>query len=131
MMRLTNRRAILLAAGTAALAAATGASSAHAYDITGIVEFAEGKTIPEGRIEVYLDDKAAGNDARARSSKVQIVSDGGMKAVEFVLPTDMAASDTRQIVVQLLREDGWLLARGSADIISGTPVKITLYAVMY
>ncbi|MBC9247632.1 hypothetical protein H4P12_13170 [Paracoccus sp. 11-3] len=135
MSRLTDRRAILLAAGTAALVATTGTVAAQAADIRGVVEFEGGTAIPEGKIEVYLDDPATGpatgDTARGQASKAQLASDGGMKAVEFSLPVDPAGQSSQQIVAQLLREDGWLLARGSAEVKAGAPAKITLYTVMY
>ena len=42
-----------------------------------------------------------------------------------------AGAPTQQIVARLEREDGWLLARGSAQIEPGAPVEITLFTVMY
>ena len=139
MSRLTDRRAILFAAGTAALAAATGAVAAQAADIRGVVAFEGGTAIPEGRIEVYLDapatgsatGSAAGGGARVQASKARLASDGGMKSVEFSLPAGATVSQPQQVVAQLLREDGWLLARGSAEVKDGATVEITLYTVMY
>ena len=143
MSRLTDRRAILFAAGTAALVAATGAVAAQAADIRGVVAFEGGTAIPEGRIEVYLDapatgsatgsvaGSAAGGGARVQASKARLASDGGMKSVEFSLPAGATVSQPQQVVAQLLREDGWLLARGSAEVKDGATVEITLYTVMY
>lgn len=131
MSRLTDRRAILFAAGTAALAAATGAVAAQAADILGVIAFEGGTAIPEGKIEVYLDSPATGEAARVQASKAQLASDGGMKAVEFSLPAGASVSQPQQVVAQLLREDGWLLARGSAEVKAGAAVEITLYTVMY
>lgn len=128
MKRHPNRRAILFAASTAALAAATGASAAQGAEIRGVIEFATGDAIPKGRLEVYIDGAAG---ARAAASRTELAIEGDATAVEFALPTSSAEMPEAEIVAELTRADGWLLARGAALAKPGEPVTITLYTVMY
>lgn len=132
MTRLTDRRAVLVAVGTAAMAAASGSVTAQSSDISGIVEFENGEAIPKGQISVYLEDPAQQTQARSLSA-AEVKSTGGAKTVEFTLaPASSGRSSApMQVVAQLQRADGWLLARGSVDYQAGTPVRITLYTVMY
>lgn len=133
MKRPTNRRTVLMAAGAAAVAAATGTVAAQSADIHGAVTFKGGVAIPEGHLEIYLDDPAIQDKALRRAVKTSVKSDGGSKTIEFSLPltASLAASPTLQIVARLERADGWLIARGSAPFEAGSPVRVTLKTVMY
>jgi len=133
MKRPTDRRTVLMTAGAAAVAAAAGPVAAQSTDIRGAVTFAGGAVIPKGHLEIYLDDPAIQDNARRRVAETRIESDGGSKAIEFSLspPASSTASPTLQIVARLERADGWLLARGSAQLEAGSPVHVTLNAVMY
>jgi hypothetical protein len=133
MKRLTNRRSMLLAAGTAAVAVAAGAAAAQSRDVGGTVTYEGGAPIPKGQIAISLEDSAVASTARTGGAVADIQSDGGTKIFTYsiTLPDGTAVSPTQEIVVQLLREDGWLLARGSAQVQPDTPVYITLYTVMY
>ena len=128
MKRPTDRRTVLMAAGVAAVAAAAGSVAAQSTDIRGAVTFEGGAVIPEGHLEIYLED-----NARRRAAETRIKSDGKSKTMEFSLspPASATASPTPQIVVRLERADGWLLARGSAQFEAGSPVYVTLNTVMY
>jgi hypothetical protein len=128
MKRPTDRRTVLMTAGAAAVAAVAGPVAAQSTDIRGTVTFEGGAVIPEGDLEIYLED-----NARRRAAKTRINSDGGSKAIEFSLssPASSTASPTLQIVARLERADGWLVARGSAQFEAGSPVYVTLNAVMY
>jgi len=128
MKRPTDRRTVLMAAGVAAVAAAAGSVAAQSTDIRGAVTFEGGAVIPAGHLEIYLED-----NARRRAAETRIKSDGKSKAMEFSLspPASATASPTPQIVVRLERADGWLLARGSAQFETGSPVYVTLNTVMY
>jgi len=133
---MTDRRTVLLAAGVAAVAAAAGAAGAAAAqsaDIRGAVTFVGGKAIPEGHLEIYLEDLAIQDSARRRTAKTSLKSEGGSKTIEFSLPLPASsiASPTLQIVARLERADGWLVARGSAQFEAGLPVHVTLKAVTY
>ena len=130
---MTDRRTVLMAAGVAAVAAATGAASAQSTDIRGAVTFVGGKAIPEGQLEIYLEDPAIQDSARRRAAKTSLKSEGGSKTIEFSLPlpASATASPTLQVVARLERADGWLVARGSAQFAAGLPVHVTLKAVTY
>jgi uncharacterized lipoprotein YbaY len=133
MKRRTDRRTVLMVAGAAAVAAATGPVAAQSTDIRGAVTFEGGAVIPEGHLEIYLEDRAIQDNARRRASKTRIKSDGGSKAIPFSLspPASLTASPTLQIVARLERADGWLVARGSAKFETGMPVYVALNTVMY
>lgn len=128
---MTHRGLMLLAAGTAIVAAAAGPVSGQSSDIRGTVAFESGGAIPQGQLEVFVDDKSAQPATRGEAATVTIDSDGGATEIPFALPADASGSSNRQIVATLKREDGWLLARGSAKYEGGGPVAITLNTVMY
>ncbi|RCW88298.1 hypothetical protein [Paracoccus lutimaris] len=134
MQHLTDRRKVLLAAGVAAAAMMTGPAAAQSTDIRGTVEFEGGAEIPKGQIAIYLEDSAAQNGTQNRTAEARVKSDGGSRTIDFSLPLPetAVANPTMQIVARLERaDDGWLLARGSADFTAGAPAQITLYTVMY
>ncbi len=133
MKRSTGRRTVLIAAGTAVAAAAAGPAVAQPADFSGTIVFRGGAPIPKGRLEIYLEDPAVRDKAKQRTAETRIESDGNSKQVAFSLapPAGLAASPTLRIVARLEREDGWLLARGSAQAGAGTPAEITLNTVMY
>ncbi len=133
MKRPTDRRTILMTAGAAAVAAAAGPVAAQSTDNRGAVTFEGGAVIPEGHLEIYLEDPAVQDNERRRAAKTRINSDGGSKTIAFSLspPARSAASPTLRIVARLERADGWLVARGSAKFEAGSPVDVTLNAVMY
>jgi len=127
-----KRHGSLLAAGLLAAGIGTAAPSisAQAADIGGTILFEGGAKIPEGRVAVFLEDSAA---TGVRGSGTRLESTGAAKAIAFSLPgtDDITASRTLQVVARLEREDGWLLARGSAKVRAGGPVDITLFKAMY
>ncbi|MFE0014602.1 hypothetical protein ACFWXH_07145 [Mesorhizobium sp. NPDC059054] len=134
MKRPTNRRTVLMAAGAAAVAAATATATAQSTDIRGTVTFKGNVAIPEGHLEIYLEDPASKNKTQRRTAETRVESNGGSKKLEFSLPltaSPAAASPTLQVVARLERADGWLVARGSAKVEAGSPVHVTLNTVMY
>lgn len=135
MKRMNGRRAVLLSAGTVAVAAVAGAVAvaAQAPDIHGTIAFEGGAAIPKGRIEISIDDPAIQDDAQRAAAGLRVESDGGSKVIDFSLasPEGRAASQGTQIVARLERADGWLLARGSAMLEAKSPVHITLFTAMY
>jgi uncharacterized lipoprotein YbaY len=133
MKRPTDRRTVLMAAGAAAVAAATGPAAAQSTDIRGEVTFEGGAVIPEGHLEIYLEDPAIQDETRRRAAETRIDSDGKSKATAFSLaaPASATASPTLRIVARLERADGWLVARGSTQFEAGSPVHVTLNTVMY
>ncbi|WP_299911646.1 hypothetical protein [uncultured Paracoccus sp.] len=133
MKRQTDRRRLLFAAGTAAVAVVAGSVSAQSGGVSGTVTFEGGGPIPKGQIEITLENSAVAKTAQSLAATAGVESNGKATALEFTLPaaTLAKAVPTQEIVAQLLREDGWLLARGSAQIEPGAPVEITLYTVMY
>ncbi|TNC49169.1 hypothetical protein FHG66_12020 [Rubellimicrobium rubrum] len=138
MKRLALRRNVLMAAGTAAVMAvaasvSTQQASAQPAHLSGTVGFAGGVVIPNGEIEIYIEDPAARDDAGQRAAETRVESDGKSKAIGFSLsgPKASTASPNTRIVARLERADGWLLARGSATVGADAPVHITLHTVMY
>jgi uncharacterized lipoprotein YbaY len=132
LMRPTDRRTVLAAAGVA-VAAATVAAAAQPKEISGTVTFESGKAIPEGRLNIHLEDRALQDKSQLDAAKTRIQSDGVSRSIAFSLPVPagMTASATQQIVARLERADGHLLARGSAERGDGSPVSLTLNTVMY
>jgi uncharacterized lipoprotein YbaY len=133
MKRPTDRRTVLLTVGAAAVAAVTGPVAAQSTDIRGAVTFEGSAVIPEGHLEIYLDDPAIQDETRRRATQTRIKSDGRSKSIAFSLPSPASAtaSPTRRIVARLERADGWLIARGSTRLEAGSPVYVTLNAVIY
>lgn len=131
MTRETKRRTVLMAAGAVAVAAVAGPAAAQSAEIHGTITFEGGSTIPEGQLEIYLEDLAVKNKRRAAQTRVD--SNGGSKTIAFSLASSEPSvpSAPLRIVVRLERKDGWLLARGSARYQSGSPVKVALRTVMY
>jgi hypothetical protein len=140
MKRLTDRRTILLAAGTTAAAAMAGAVAAQSSDIRaseilGTLIYEGGAPIPKGRIRISLDGAGSSDTARS-AAPASLDSNGKATAVEFAIPQPpagaaRAAAAPVEIVATLEREDGWLLARGSAPFAPGAPVTVTLYTAMH
>ncbi|GLR46057.1 hypothetical protein GCM10007880_65750 [Mesorhizobium amorphae] len=133
MKRPTDRRTVLIAAGAVAVAAAASTAIAQSKDIRGVVEFEGGAVVPKGHLEIYIEDPAIQDKARRGAAKTSVKSDGESKTIAFSLslPASSIATPTRQIVARLEREDGWLVARGSAQFEVGSPVHVTLNTVMY
>ncbi|MBP1862344.1 hypothetical protein [Rhizobium herbae] len=129
-----HRRTMLMTVGAAAIAAASGAGTvaAQATDIRGAVTFERGAVVPEGRLEIYLEDPAVQGSAR-RSTETHVKSDGRSRTIAFSLtpPASSGASSTLRIVARLERADGWLVARGSTQLKAGESVNLTLNAVTY
>lgn len=124
---------MLLAAGIVTVGVVAGKVPAQSADINGVVEFEGGAPIPKGEIEIHVEDPTTQDDVRQGASTTRVRSDGASRTIDFTLSssTSSAASLGAQIVVRLERADGWLLARGSAQLQIGSPVYITLHTVMY
>jgi hypothetical protein len=133
MKRPTNRRAVLMAAGATALVAATRTATAQSVDVRGAVTFKDGAAIPEGNIEIYIEDLAIQDRTQRRIAETRVISGGWAKMLDFSLgrPASSTASPSLQIVVRLERPDGWLVARGSASLDTTSPVNVTLKEVSY
>ncbi|MGL6208329.1 MAG: hypothetical protein ACRC14_00685 [Paracoccaceae bacterium] len=129
----TDRRTVLVAAGAAALVVAAGPAAAQPVDVHGSVKLNGGKAIPEGHIDIYLEDLAIEDRAHRRIAETRIESDGGSKTIRFSVsrPASAPVSPTLRIVARLERADGWLIARGSVPLKSRSPVDITLNHAMY
>lgn len=121
MTGLAHRRMILLAA-----AAIAGGGPAWPGGPRVTVDFEGGGIIPKGRLTVELDD-GGGDGARLAAAS----STGGSTRITLSLPPGTDLSSPRQVVVRLEREDGWLLARGSAQPGRGAAAVVTLYTVMH
>ncbi len=126
----TDRRSILMAAGAAALAATTGKVMAENPKIHGTVNYEGGAEIPKGELSIFIENTAA--PQMSRKAGLNVKSDGGDQMLQFTLPAAVDPADPAlQIVAELTRADGWLLARGSAGYQTNAPVQLTLYTVMY
>lgn len=130
MKQPTNRRTVLAAAAMAAVAAASGTAVAQSPDMRGDITFAGGKAIPEGEIEIYVEDPAIQDSAQRRVAETHVNSDGASKTIAFSL-AQPADAEKMQIVARLTRADGWLIARGSVQVALNAPVTITLKQVIY
>lgn len=134
MKRLAHRRGVLLAAAAAAVATGAGAGAGtgtgRPTDLQVTVGFEGGGFVPKGRLSVHLDGPA-GQQRGAATTTAE--SDGGSRTITLVLslPPGADASSPRQVVARLQRADGWLLARGGAQLDGGGSVAVTLHAVMY
>ncbi len=110
-----DRRTVLLTVGAAAVAAVTGAGRRAIDDIRGAVTFEGSAAIPEGHLEIYLDDPAIQDETRrshhanAHQKRRKIEVD----SISLPSPASATASSTRRIVARLERADGWLIARGT------------------
>ncbi len=133
MKRPTDRRTVLMAAGFAAVAAAAGPAASQSAAVSGTVTFAGDAVVPKGDLAIYLEDHTTPETARRRVADIRIKSDGGSKAIAFSMsaPAGPTASSKLRIVARLERADGWLLARGSAQVGLGSPVQVTLNTVVY
>jgi hypothetical protein len=129
MKRSTDRRTVLIAA----VAAAAGPVAAQSAEVRGAVTFEGGVVIPKGHLEITLDDPAIQDKTKRRGAKMRMESDGKSSSLAFSLapPAGQAASPTERIVARLERADGWLLARGSAQVGAGSPVQVALSPVIY
>ncbi len=127
----TNRRTVLMAAGAVAVSAVTGPAGAQPAEIRGTITFDGGSAIPEGQLEIYVEEPGA--KTKARAAQTRIASKGGLKTIAFALipPEASAGSKPLRIIARLERADGWLLARGSTRYRSGSPVTVALQTVMY
>ncbi len=130
MKQPTNRRTVLAAAAMAAVAAASGTAVAQSPDMRGDITFAGGKAIPEGEIEIYVEDPAIQDSAQRRVAETHVNSDGASNTIAFSL-AQPADAEKMQIVARLTRADGWLIARGSVQVALNAPVTITLKQVIY
>ena len=52
-------------------------------------------------------------------------------AVDIPLHEAPEITATPQVVAQMARKDGWLLARGSAGVAADQPLTVTLHQVVY
>lgn len=130
----TNRRNLLKTAGATALTVATAQAAAQSGEVRGTVTFSDGSQIPAGYLKVRLEDPTVRNKAQRRLAEVRIKTKGADKAVPFVLAASAdssTASAKLEIVARLEREDGWLIARGSAQFEAGRAVNVTLNTVQY
>lgn len=129
----TDLCTVLAAAGAVAIAAVAVPSVAQASDIRGTVSFEQGAAIPQGRLEIYLEDPAVQDKTQRRVAETGMESDGKATAIPFALSGQAggSVSPTLRIVARLERADGWLLARGSAKLVANSPTQVTLNTVMY
>lgn len=133
MKRPPDRRTVLISVGAAAFATTAGTIAAQSTVIHGEVSLKGGLTIPEGLIEIYLEDLSIPDSARRRVAETRVASSGGSGAIGFSLsrPASETASPRLRIVARLERPDGWLIARASARFDADGPVVITLTEVVY
>ncbi|WP_299601265.1 hypothetical protein [uncultured Tateyamaria sp.] len=128
-----NRRTLSVGIVLTGVAVVAGTVGAQSRDMQGGVTYEGGKVIPEGQIEIFLEDPANQAKKRLGDQQIRVESNGKSRQIVFSLtrPVSSSASPTLRVVAHLEREDGWLLARGSAQVEGGEPVTITLNTVMY
>lgn len=128
-----NRRTLLIAAGSVAVAVFARTVSAQSQVVRGAVIYTSGKVIPKGHINIQMEDPSIQDDARHGKMETKVKSDGKSEAISFSLelPARLNTSRKMAVVAHLERDDGWLLARGSSPLAVDAPVSITLYTAMY
>lgn len=128
-----NRRTLLIAAGSAVVAVFARTVSAQSQVVRGAVTYTSGEVIPKGQINIQIAEPSIQDGARQGSVETKVNSDGKSETISFslVLPSRLTSSHKMEVVAHLERDDGWLLARGSAPLALGDPVSITLYTAMY
>ena len=128
-----KRRTLML--GVGAVLMARQAHSEPSPDIQVTLTFEGGNQIPKGSIDIMLEDPAMADKTARQNMTWRVTSTGKDRkiAVPVPVPSPVArtGSGTAQIVAQMTRADGWLLARGSARFQTGQPIEITLHQVMY
>ncbi|WP_284164729.1 hypothetical protein [Frigidibacter sp. SD6-1] len=132
-MKRSNRRPGLLRAVGLAAAIIAGPAAGQPSDLRGTILFEDGKAIPEGYIEIALDDPATRALAGQHPASVRIRSDGKTREIPFAihLPDTLTVTPSLRVVVRLERTDGWLLARGTAPVVADAATDITLNVAMY
>lgn len=130
MKRLADRRTLLLAVAAAAVAQGAGAGTERPTGLEVTVGFEGGGFVPKGQLAIHLDGP---EDRQTDAAPTLAASDGGSRQIRLslALPPGLDRSPPQRVVARLQREDGWLLARGSAQIKAGSAVFITLYTVMH
>ena len=128
-----DRRKVLKLTGAAVVAAIAWPAAARPTDMDGIITFEGGTIIPEGFLEISLEDPSLSDEALRRVAETRIESDGGSTSIAFALspPASFAPASSLQVVARLERADGWLLARGSTQVDAGAAIHVTLNTVMY
>lgn len=131
-MKRTDLRTFCIATAATAVTLSSPVP-ARSSDISGVVTFESGASIPQGDLEIYLDDPAVGGGMKRRIAEMRVKSDGKSTALDFSLtpPVVSTVSKNPRIVARLERADGWLMARGSTPYKSGSRLKIVLKPVMY
>ena len=128
-----KRRTLML--GVGAVLMARQAHSEPSPDIQVILTFEGGNQIPKGSIDIMLEDPAMADKTARQNMTWRVTSTGKDRKIAVPVPVPSPAartgSGTAQIVAQMTRADGWLLARGSARFQTGQPIEITLHQVMY
>ena len=126
-----TRRALLMGTGAAVMLTAAGGPPPR--DLRVFLEFADGSPVPKDRIEVFLRDPARPDDPRLAKAKVQVMGTGKDRRIAVDIPLQDAPdmTPTLQVVAQMARKDGWLLARGSAGVAADQPLTVTLHQVVY
>ena len=128
-----KRRTLML--GVGAVLMARQAHSEPSPDIQVILTFEGGNQIPKGSIDIMLEDPAMADKTARQNMTWRVTSTGKDRKIAVPVPVPSPAartgSGTAQIVAQMTRADGWLLARGSAGFQADQPIEITLHQVMY
>ncbi|MGB3316056.1 MAG: hypothetical protein WBB85_16765 [Albidovulum sp.] len=133
MKRPTHRGHKLIALGAAAAVVIAGSVAARSADMQGRVRFEGGAAIPAGHIAIYVEMVSSTDAGLHQTEQARLESNGKSQAMDFSfpLPAGSDASAPRRIIARLEREDGWLLARGSAVFDPDAVVNITLNAALY
>jgi hypothetical protein len=130
---MVKRRTVIANAGAAFIVLAASKFANASSSIRCKIYFEGNTAIPEGEIDVAIEDTAVQNSNENQIPNVRLSSSGKSQVIEFDLPIPSAVEtpSTLQIVAYLERKDGWLLARGSAAFSVDMANEIELFKVMY
>ncbi|RJE79714.1 hypothetical protein [Paracoccus sp. JM45] len=122
-----------MTAGIAAFAVVSGQAVRASDGIRCIVTFEGDMPIPEGQIEVVIENAGLQSENQPSALTFRMPSDGQSRQILFdlPLPVNIKTKSGVQIVAYLERKDGWLLARGSAEFKTTAPNKIELFTAIH
>lgn len=103
-------------------------------NVSGAITFAEHAKIPKGELKLFLRETSQSHSKIELKLQDPLKSSGTVKSYAFMasLPKTLHSVTPLQLIAQLERSDGWLIARGSV-LVSNIKAQqnITLFPVMY
>lgn len=115
----------------AAALTVASAGSAWSEGVSGTIAYVGDMPVPKGRILLRVEE----NSTSAHGPWTALARGGDPDdTLAFVLdpPQRPTASPKPRVVARLERQDGWLIARGSATVeADGDGIRVVLYPVTY